>query len=92
MVKAKELYACNKCGNYPIIKIVETTTDELIIEPACPKCGGETHFEKVRRVEEEEIVQKVEQPISLFEHCRRESGLTNRQDIMRYLNRHYGHG
>lgn len=31
-------------------------------------------------------------PISLFEHCKKESGLTSVSDINRYMNRHYGHG
>lgn len=31
-------------------------------------------------------------PIGLFEHCRRESGLTNHVEITRYMNRHYGFG
>jgi hypothetical protein len=31
-------------------------------------------------------------PISLYEHCKQESGLTNHREIMAYLNRHYGHG
>lgn len=53
MVKAIELYACNKCGKYPIEKIVETSKDVLAKCPICPECGGETHFEKVRRLEDE---------------------------------------
>jgi hypothetical protein len=35
---------------------------------------------------------KKEGPIGLYEHCKQESGLTNHQQIMAYLNRHYGHG
>ena len=87
MTKARELYACNKCGKYPIEKIVEIGKDQLAIEPQCPECGGETHFEKVREVEE--VCPK---PISLFEHCRRESGLTDSRQIKTYMNRHYGYG
>ena len=30
--------------------------------------------------------------ISLYEHCKQESGLTNHNDILKYMNRHYGHG
>lgn len=85
MVKAQELYGCNKCGKYPITKIVDTEVDELAKEPKCDKCGGDTHFEKVREIEEEHI------PISLFEHCKRESGLTDTRQITQYMNRHYGH-
>jgi hypothetical protein len=28
--------------------------------------------------------------VSLYEHCKEESGLTNDADIRRYMNRHYG--
>lgn len=52
-MRAIELFACNKCGRYPIKKEVETETDELAVEPTCPFCGGETHFEKARSLEED---------------------------------------
>ncbi len=29
-------------------------------------------------------------PVSIYEHCKIESGLTNPADIMAYLNRYYG--
>jgi hypothetical protein len=29
-------------------------------------------------------------PVSLYEHCKEESGLTNHADILRYMNRFYG--
>jgi len=32
-----------------------------------------------------------ETPISLFDHCKKESGLSSPQEINRYMNRHYGH-
>ena len=87
MVKAREFYGCNKCGKYPIVKLVDTETDKLAVEPRCDSCGGETHFEKVREVEED-----MPRTISLFEHCRQESGLTDRVQITAYMNRHYGFG
>jgi hypothetical protein len=37
-------------------------------------------------------VERLEAPISLFEHCRKESGLTDPDSINRYMQRHYGHG
>ena len=85
MVMAREMYACNKCGKWPITKVVDIDRDKLTQEPRCPDCGGKTHFEKAYEVEE------IERPISLFEHCKQESGLTNTVDIKRYINRHYGH-
>ena len=35
---------------------------------------------------------KVEPSLSLYEHCRAESGLTNPEAVRRYMNRYYGHG
>ena len=43
----REYYGCNKCGLYPIIKVINTDKDPKSVEPKCPKCGGKTHFEKV---------------------------------------------
>lgn len=37
-------------------------------------------------------VAKHSQPISLHEHCHRESGGLTGQALDRYVNRHYGHG
>jgi len=89
MTMVRELWACEKCGKYPIVKLVDTNNKSQILkEEPCPFCGGKTHFEKVREVEEESIVEKG--PISLFEHCKRESGLTDVNQIKRYMNRHYG--
>ncbi len=85
MVKARELYACNKCGKWPITKIVDTELDELSKAPCCDACGGETHFEKVYEVEEQPKL------LSVFEHCRQESGLTG-VALKQYVNRYYGHG
>ena len=48
--RAQEFYACNECGNYPIIKIVDIDYDKLSVAPRCPKCGGKTHFEKVYEI------------------------------------------
>jgi len=31
-------------------------------------------------------------PITLYEHCRRESGGLEGQALQNYINRHYGHG
>jgi DNA-directed RNA polymerase subunit RPC12/RpoP len=36
------------------------------------------------------IFEDMDKPISLHEHCRRESGLTG-VALERYINRHYGH-
>lgn len=47
---ARELYGCNNCGLYPIEKVVNLDEDELTVKPKCPKCGGDTHFEKVREI------------------------------------------
>lgn len=33
-----------------------------------------------------------ERPMSLYEHCKQESKLTDPEAIRRYMNRHYGHG
>lgn len=33
-----------------------------------------------------------DKPVSLYEHCKQESGLIDHSQIMAYLNRHYGHG
>lgn len=32
------------------------------------------------------------QPMSLYDHCKQESGLTDPTAIKRYMNRYYGHG
>jgi len=85
MVMAREMYACNKCGKWPIIKVVNVDSDKLTQEPRCPDCGGETHFEKAYEVEE------VRRPMSLFEYCKQESGLTGHK-LKCYINRYYGHG
>ena len=31
------------------------------------------------------------EPTNLYEHCQRESGLTDRNAIVKYMHRHYGH-
>lgn len=40
---------------------------------------------------EDQSKKPLEPPISLYEHCRRESGLEG-QALTNYINRHYGHG
>lgn len=35
---------------------------------------------------------KIKEPMSLFDHCKEESGLTDHNQINQYMNRHYGHG
>ena len=87
MTKVQELFACNECGKWPVVKIVNTDIDEIAVPPKCDKCGGETHFEKAYEIEEEQ-----DKPMSLFEHCKQESGLTDRDQIVKYMNRYYGHG
>lgn len=47
----------------------------------CPECR------KSNRKRED----RVEAPLSLWEHCKQESGLTDPAAIRKYMNRYYGH-
>ena len=46
-VYAVEYWACNECGEWPIVRIVNTYPDGPPKDnPKCNVCNGETHFEK----------------------------------------------
>ena len=76
-----DLVLCQVCG-----RDVDSGTEEVSWRPditghksagnVCPSCVSK-HDHK---------------PISLYEHCKIESGFTEHHKIMLYLNRHYGHG
>ncbi len=58
----------------------------------CDNCLPGNMFDRaLERVCKPEWTPNFDRPISLHEHCRRESGLDG-PALERYINRHYGHG
>lgn len=76
-IEEAEVYSCNNCGAY-------SSTPQTIAHIATCKRGEAKRWER--------HYQEGNEQISLFEHCRRESGYQNDAAVRRYMNRHYGHG
>jgi len=79
-----DTYICQKCGRILCSKDYPSTWRPDITEHesagnVCPSClrGG--------------VKEKEEGLISLYEHCQRESGLSDPTSVLQYMNRYYGH-
>ena len=86
-----DTYICQKCARILCSRDYPSTwrpdiTGHKSAGNVCPTCLEE--FKKFGVT----ATPRDEGPISLYEHCHRESGLTDRGAILRYMNRHYGHG
>ncbi len=78
-----DTYICQKCGKIFCSKCQPSQwrpdiTGHKSAGNVCPKCLEEYGYPAP--------------PESLYEHCKKESGLTDQIQIMKYMDRHYGHG
>lgn len=78
-------YICQECGNiYDSIEyppVWRPITGKKISGNVCPDCVNETGNK----------ANVAEPPMSLYDHCKEESGLTDPRKIKEYMNRYYGH-
>ncbi len=82
-------YICQKCGKIKCGKCQPSTwrtdiTGHLSAGNVCPTC--------LKMYEPHKVMNNclLEKPMSLYEHCKIESGLTNDQEIKTYMLRYYG--
>lgn len=78
-----DTYICQKCAKIFCSKCQPSQwrpdiTGHKSAGNVCPKCLEEYGYPAP--------------PESLYEHCKKESGLTDQIQIMKYIDRHYGHG
>jgi len=94
-----DTYICQKCTRvFDSVKYppVWSFGDGVPRGNICPNCRRGTCMELItddgkHAVSERRAFARDKRPISLHEHCRRESGLTG-MALERYVQRHYGHG
>jgi len=89
-----DTYICQKCGkvfcskDYPPEWRADITENKSAGN-VCPECV--TDFENFKQgFITARISFKNGESISLYEYCRRESGLSDAVKIREYINRHYG--
>jgi len=81
-------YICQKCAkvlcskDYPSVWRPDITGYESFGN-VCPICLSKYEMEN-------SIDSPDKAPISLYEHCKQESGFTEHKKIMSYLNKYYG--
>jgi hypothetical protein len=73
-----DMYICQICGR-DLDSVKHQPVWRAGTGNVCPSC-------------QQTKVTMGERPISLFDHCQRESGLIDPEAIRRYMSRHYGHG
>jgi hypothetical protein len=83
-----DMYICQVCGRqldsvkHPPVWRTDVTGNKSAGN-VCPTCLKGKQFCNPHG--------DLQRPISLYEHCRRESGFSKHADIVRYMNRYYGH-
>ena len=84
-------YICQMCTKIFCIKCNPSSwrpdiTGHKSAGNVCPDC--------LKKFEPHKVMENclLNKPMSLFDHCKEESGLTNVNQINQYMNRYYGHG